>query len=107
MTEIREGYIYMLTSIKSRIKALETAKNAKECNLIGRFFDELTEEEQNEYCHYRYNCTRDTLIELEFAINPDNNLHFICDAKPKAPTKDELRAIQEEIQFIIEEVQKC
>ena len=95
----------MLTSIKSRIKALETAKNAKECNLIGRFFDELTEEEQNEYCRYRYNCTRDILLELEFAVDPKFSIHFICDAKPKAPTKDELRAIQEEIQFIMEDIQ--
>ena len=90
---------------KNRLKRLEIKANsgcfADVLSWIhaGRFFDELSPEEQERYCLYRYgeNFTEPPEAYLAKVFGSLFNLHFKLEVKPKPLTQAEMKKQVEEL----------
>lgn len=69
--------------------------------LIGRYFDELTEPERERWAAYRFGVDAQTVADVELAVHGD--LHFLCDCRPKPPTKAEFEANLAEVEAAADE----
>lgn len=99
-------------SAKSRLKRLERKANSGSFADVvswiraGRFYDELTEDEQARYCQYRYGEQHTEPPEQYLSTVFDGfsfDPHFRLEYKPKPPTEKEFR---ENVAFIEEYMMK-
>lgn len=65
----------------------------------GRYYDELSDEQQMRYCEYR-GIERNAFEEVETAVS--GSLHFRLEPKPDPPTPSKLREIIKQLQTIFE-----
>lgn len=72
--------------------------------LIGRFYDELTEDERRIWCGYYYGIADSHAFE-DICAAIEISLHFKCGRKPKEPTKAEHKRNVAEVERMILEIE--
>ena len=72
--------------------------------LIGRFYDELSEDERRLWCRYYYGIPDSHAFE-DICAAIETNLHFKCGHKPKEPTKVEHKRNVAEVERLVLELQ--
>ncbi len=80
---------------KSRINRLEKRFSCEFADVLewvkkGRYYDELSNEEKNYYCHY-WGYEKKTIEEIELAIM--GTLHFKTERKPTPPTPEQYQEL--------------
>lgn len=91
---------HKMKMIDRRLSRLESGEGLRSVyDLIGRFFDELTGPERERWTRYRFNVDAATVAEVESQVC--GTLHFVCDRRPKEPTRAEHTAITTEIERFI------
>ena len=90
--------------IRRRIKHLEAKTKPQFAEVlewirVGRFYDELTDQEKDRYCEYRGH-DREAMEEIEMMVTGD--IHFLLERKPIPPTKAQMQQIRQEIEDYIE-----
>ena len=93
-----------MRNLETRLKRLEMTAKGKHPEVLqwireGRFYDELTTEEQEQFSQYYYGFSAKSLKEI-LPIFDKNPFHFQLERKPKPPTKEELAKRAEELERI-------
>ena len=72
--------------------------------LIGRFYDELSEDERSLWCKYYYGMPDAHVLE-DICTATGTSLHFKCGYKPKPPTEEEHKRNVEEVERLVLKLQ--
>ena len=97
-----------MKNIEHRLKRLELQKRKQYTDVLmliknGKYYDELTESEQERYAQYYYGFSRQSLEEFINLFRDDQTteaeaMHFLLERKPKPPTREEMEQTRIEIE---------
>ena len=91
-----------MNAIDRRLRQLEIVGDCDGiADLIGRYFDEMTEQEQERWSENRYGLDAATVAEIELAVM--GSTHFLCDRRPKPLTKAECARNTAEVEAAVNE----
>lgn len=92
---------------EQRLKRLEMRRKTAFPDVLewirkGRFYDELTAEERQRYCEYRYSMQACSVEECMLLFKPENQtaeevFHFRLEKKTKPPTPEEMEETRREL----------
>ena len=97
-----------MRNIEHRLKRLEQRKGEQFTDVLvlikkGKYYDELTEAQQERYAQYYYGFSRQSLNEFINVFRDKQTteaeaMHFLLEKKPKPPTPEEMEQRRIEIE---------